>query len=319
MGHNVLDTLLSTGHQVVALVRRRNSVILDAPGCLFIERPRLDDDALLAAAEGCDAIINCAGVTDMSLPSFIHYIDINSALCKRLVSTMEHHGIRRLVHVSTVNTIGNGTADHPADETRKIDALFFHSNYACSKLFGEEALTAAAAKHPDWHIVMVNPGFMLGPMDTKPSSGKMLLAGYRRRLMFAPRGGKSFVDVRDVAKAVTAALECGEHGSRYILTNSHAEHTIKELYQKQAAVEGYRQRVVELPNWLLRVAGVFGDVLRMLNIRTALSSNNVRQLMIYEHYDNRRAVEALGLTETPIEQSIADFHSWRKEHHEKTK
>lgn len=314
LGHNVLQALLTTGHQVVALVRRRNSVTIDHPHCLFIERPALDNAALLAAAEGCDAIVNCAGVTDMGLLRLTDYTDINCHLCKRIVNAMEHHGIRRLVHVSTANTIGNGSAGHPSGEDAGFDKPFSKSLYAISKKQGEEVLTHACHEHPDWHIVIVNPGFMLGPMDTKPSSGKMLLTGYRPRLMLAPRGGKAFIDVRDAAAAVVAALERGEHGQRYLLTNNQALLTIKELYELQARVMGHRQHVVTLPDWLLLAAGALGDLMRLLGIHTALSSVNVRQLMTCEYYDNRRAAEALGLTESPIGQAIADFHAWRKEH-----
>lgn len=312
LGHNVLACLLANGHQVVALVRRRKAVVLDDPACTFIERPALDTEALTAAAEGCDAIINCAGVTDMSLPRLEDYLDINQHLCRRIVEAMETHGINTLVHVSTVNTIGYGTTDNPSKESAPIMEPFSKSHYAVSKLHGESEIMQAANKHPDWHIVIVNPGFMIGSMDVKPSSGKLLLAGYRHPIMFAPTGGKAFVDVRDVATATVNALTMGRSGERYIAVNSHAHHTIKELYIIQSEVMGYRQRVVEIPNWLLLAAGAIGNGIRALGIRTQLSTNNVRQLMVQEYYDNTRAVDELEMSETPIERSIADFYLWRK-------
>lgn len=317
LGHNVLQRLSDTGHQVVAVVRRRRSLVQEPPDSIVVEGSITDNDTVLAAAEGCDAIVNCAGVTDMSLLHYEDYADVNVKLCHTLVNAMNRHEIRRLVHASTVNTIGNGTAGRPACEREEMRPPFDKSLYAVSKRHGESVLREAAGQHPDWHIVIVNPGFMLGPMDAKPSSGRMLLLGYGKRLMFAPRGGKAFVDVRDVATAMVNALTMGRNGERYIAVNSHGHHTIKELYEMQARAMGYRQKVLSLPDGLLLAAGAVGDVVRRLGIRTELSTCNVRQLMVREYYDNTCAINELMLPETDLEQSIRDFHGWRKERENK--
>lgn len=317
LGHNVLQQLAAAGHRVVAVVRRRGALQVDAPDTMIVEGNITDRDTLLQAASGCDAIVNCAGVTDMGLLRYDDYAAVNVMLCHSLVAAMNAHGIRRLVHVSTVNTIGSGTAAHPAGEEATIRAPFDKSFYALSKLEGERAVREAASAHPDWHVVVVNPGYMIGPMDVKPSSGRMLLVGYRRSLMFAPRGGKSFVDVRDVAAAVVNALTMGRSGARYIAVNSRGQFGIRELYRLQARTMGYRQRVVSLPNAVLQLAGWLGDLLRMVGIRTELSSRNVRQLMVHEYYDNSRAVSELAMPETDLGHSIRDFHHWREERENK--
>ena len=177
---------------------------------------------------------------------------------------------------------------------------------------GVRELQRAAKEHPDCHIIILNPGYMIGPMDAKPSSGKMLLMGYRRRLMVAPSGGKAFVDVRDVARAAVNALTMGRNGERYIITNRCEEHTISELYHLQAEAMGYRQWVVQLPDLLLRVAGLVGDGLRALGARSQLCTNNIEQLLVREHFDNSRALRELALPQTPLVQSIRDFHQWQE-------
>ena len=311
MGHNVLQRLTATGHQVVAVVRRRSALHIETPDTKVIEGCITDPDTVMAAAEGCDAIVNCAGVTDMSLLHYEDYAAVNVNLCHTIVETMKRHGISVLVHASTVNTIGYGSAGHPADEQVAVKAPFDKSYYATSKQRGERILREAAVAHPGWHVVVVNPGYMLGPMDVKPSSGRMLLLAYRKPLMFAPQGGKAFVDVRDVAAAMVNALTMGRNGDRYIAVSSRGHHTIKELYRLQAKVMGYRQRVLTLPNGLLYVAGWLGDLVRLLGVRSELSTCNVRQLMVREYYDNSRAISELAMPETDIEQSIKDFYRWR--------
>lgn len=149
---------------------------------------------------------------------------------------------------------------------------------------------------------------MVGPYDTKPSSGALLLAGYRKPLMVSPKGGKSFVHVADAATAIVNALTLGHHGDRYLLTGENL--SLRQFYRLQAKVCHYRQLVLPLPNGLLRLAGWLGDLLRHCGIATQLSSRNVRQLMVCEYYDNGHAVNDLALPRTAISHAIKDFFAW---------
>ena len=283
-----------------------------AERCTLFQGSLLDDAALQAAAEGCDAIINCAGVTDMSLLHYDDYLPVNRDLCRRLVELMERQQISRLVHTSTANTIGYGTLLQPADEQAPMQLPFSRSYYGLSKREGEEVLLEAARRHTDWHIVVVNPGFMIGAYDTKPSSGTLLLAGYRKPLLVAPRGGKSFVHVADAATAIANALDSGQNGHRYLLTGRNL--TLKEFYQLQARACGYRQWIVPLPNVVLAVAGWCGDLLRFCGLCTQVSTRNVRQLMVCEYYDNAAARTELGMPQSSIEQAVGDFFAWYRSH-----
>ena len=164
---------------------------------------------------------------------------------------------------------------------------------------------------PDGHIVILNPGFMVGPYDAKPSSGKLLMAAYKRRWMATPSGGKSFVHVNDVANAVVNALSMGGNGERYLLTGM--ELTLRQFYTLQAQVCGYRQHIVSLPDGVVRLAGRLGDLLRRLGIATQLSTCNVRQLLVREYYSTDKASKDLAYTLSPLEEAIKDFFCWQNE------
>ncbi|MBQ9417450.1 MAG: NAD-dependent epimerase/dehydratase family protein [Bacteroidales bacterium] len=313
LGHQVLRLMEERGMEVVATCRREGGIRLPAGRWRQVVGSPLDYQVLLQASEGCEAVVNCAGEARMDLLRAEEYSEANVELPKQIVRVMEERGIRRLVHVSTVNTIGYGTSERPAAEEAPMEEPFSSSLYAQSKREGERVVVEAARRHADWHAVVVCPGFMLGAYDVKPSSGRMLLAAYRRRVMLAPRGGKAFVAVEDVAEAVVNALERGENGKRYIVANASGCMSIKDLYQLQAQRMGYRQRVGLLPGCLVSVAGRVGDGLRWLGVRTELSTVNVRQLMVSEHYDGRLGASCLGFGETPIGDAIESFHRWREE------
>ena len=311
LGHNVLLQLVDAGHEVVALVRHAEGIHLSTDGWQTVVGSALDIDTLRCAAEGCQAVVNCVGATDMSLRHIDDFRPANCKLPALVVDMMEELGIATLVHTSTVNTIGHGSATHPADEQTPMQAPFNRSLYALSKLEGEQVVRQAAQRHPRWHAVVICPGFMLGAWDVKPSSGRMLQAAYRRPLMAAPPGGKAFVAVADVATAIVHALDHGANGERYIVAGQNM--SIADLYRLQASTMGYRQRLFLLPRWLMASAGMAGDILRACGLRTELSSNNLRQLSVHEYYDGSRAARELDITYTSIAEAIKQYHQWKED------
>lgn len=315
LGHNVLRLLLERGESARVLLRPGSSLLPGIGGQIGLQdTPELqygsllDPDTLLRAAEGCDAIVNCAGTTDMGLRRLDDYLPVNRDLPRLLCRVMDETGNRTLVHTSTANTLAPGTREHPSDESAPFAAPFDRSFYAISKKEGEDVLLDYAGRHPERRIVIVNPGFMLGAYDPKPSSGTLLLAAYRRRLMAAPCGGKSFLHVRDAATAIANALERGESG-RYLLTGEYL--TFREFYALQAKVCGYRQRFFTLPTPMVRVAGWLGDLVQGLGMRSMLCTRNTDQLLVGEWYDCSRARRELGLPHTPVADAIRDFFAWR--------
>ena len=87
--------------------------------------------------------------------------------------------------------------------------------YVVTKREAEQAVLAEVAQGLD--ATIVNPAYMIGPWDWKPSSGRMLLEVARNRGLVAPLGTNNFCDVRDVAQGILAAADRGAAGRRYIL------------------------------------------------------------------------------------------------------
>lgn len=314
LGHNVLAELCRRGHEVVALLRSDLHPSFPADLCFekrFFKGSLADlpFDTLTDAAQGCQAVVNCAGTTNMALLHLADYLPVNRDLCSKLLALMDALDFSTLVHVSSANTVGFGSETVPGVEADAIASPFAESFYAQSKLAGEQLLADAARRYPHRHIVIVNPGFMIGAFDAKPSSGKLMLAAHRKPLMAVPRGGKSFVPVADVAVAVANALTMGVSGRRYLLTG--ATLSLANFYRLQASVCGYRQTVLTLPDALVLAAGRVGDMLRWFGLPIQLSSRNVRQLLVTEYYSHAAATAELAMPSSPIKQAIGDFFATR--------
>ena len=117
-------------------------------------------------------------------------------------------GVRRLVYVSTVDTLGLSSKEAPADETAEHTSMAaFRNPYVDTKYEAEQRALEIGARGLD--LVIVKPTYMIGEWDVKPSSGQMVVEVAKGRALGCPGGGNNFVDVLDVARGVRLKLEKG--------------------------------------------------------------------------------------------------------------
>ncbi len=158
------------------------------------------------AIANCDAVIHSAGLIHIGWKKLDESMRVNRDGTRIIAEACLKHG-RKLVHVGTVDTLPAGTRDQPADETtppsqanRKVPC-----SYVLSKRAGVDEVLEVLKQGLD--CVIVHPGFMLGPWDWKPSSGRMMLELGRGWKPIAPSGGCSVCDSRDVAAATIRAID----------------------------------------------------------------------------------------------------------------
>jgi len=311
LGHQVVMELLNRHHSVHVIVRSAHNIHFDLKKVTLFVGDFTNFEILTQAAQGCDAIIHCAAVTD---PGFLKYEDfrsINVAGVVTVLKVLREQKIKTLVYISSANTIGFGNEHLPADERFPIQFPFSESFYAQSKAASEQ-LVEQASKKTGQHVVMINPAFMIGAYDTKPSSGKMLLMGYKRKVMFIPKGGKNFVAASAVANAVCNALTMGRNGEKYLASGTNL--SFKEFYTLQKKIGNYPQRIYELPDGLLLAVGKIGDLLRKVGFKTELCTINIRQLLVREYYTNNKAKLELNLSENDLGVAVKEAIDWFKEH-----
>ena len=316
LGHNVLELLLRQGRRVRCIVRQGSFIdpavlAQAAEGQVdIVTGSPLEENLLSRCIDGCNEVVNCAGITDMSLPRIEDYRPVNTWLPLKLAELLDAASGGTLVDVSTANTVAPGTSDNPSNEDTPFGGPFSASLYARSKKESERALKEFAETHLRTRIVILLPGFMTGPYDRKPSSGKLLMAAYRKPLMAVTCGGKSFIDVRDVASAIAGALSNPLAQGRYLTTGKAM--SLKAFYGIQAKVCGYRQKCFVLPRRLCLAVGRIGDWLERHGKGNLFTSRNIRQLLVEEYYDDSRAIRELGMSSIPLEHSIKDFFEYNE-------
>lgn len=298
LGTNLAIGLLEKGFEVRGLIRDRSKYKGPLNANLELVQGSLSDE-LTPLLAGMDAVIHAAAETNQHLLRYADYKSVNCDATIQLMHEAIHSGVRKFVFVSTTNTIGHGSMDGLGDEQKQIIYPFSASFYAKSKLEAEQALLQLKDQA---EVIIINPGFMIGAYDSRPSSGRIILMGLNKKIIFYPEGGRSFVHVKDVALGIINSLEKGINGERYLLVNENL--TYKEFFNKLNHLTHQNPLMIKVPRLILIALGYGGDILRGLGKPTSISSVNMKMLSTMNFYSNKKSVQELGMVYQPIDFAI---------------
>jgi dihydroflavonol-4-reductase len=264
-----------------------------------------DEPAIRRAAQGVDLVIHSAARVHIGRRDLPEQREVNVEGTRRVARTAREAGAR-MVHISTVDALGAGKRDEPAHEESPLAGKPY-CTYAVTKREAEAALLAEVEQGLD--AVIVNPGFMLGPWDWKPSSGRMLLEVARRAPPLAPIGGSSVTHVQDVADGVLRAADRGKTGRRYILAGENM--TYFEQWRLFARIAGSRPPRIRMGPLMRWVGGAFGDCKAALTGReTDVNSAAIAMSSVFHFYSSARAEAELGYRHRPAEEAARAAWEW---------
>jgi dihydroflavonol-4-reductase len=312
LGANVAAAALAAGHEVVCT--RRGTSRADAVADLaitWVDAPLSDGSALAGAFAGCDAVVHCAASTSI-LPRVTPELEeANVVGTRNVVDAVISAGVRRLVHVSSTVAVGVSEDGVPCTESSpwNLAAHGLADGYATTKRQSEEeVLAAVAAGRLD--AVVANPGFLFGPRDARPSSGRMILEVASGKALLAAPGRNNFVDVRAVAASLLAAVERGRTGERYILGGENL--TYLEMFHRIAAVVGGRPPWGSAPRWVAALAGLGGDALQWASGREGAVTSNTVRWGYHPGFvvSSDKARQELGHAPGPVDDAVRAAWDW---------
>jgi len=305
---NTIIELLDQGFLVKGMIRNKNKfALLNHKNLELVTGDITVKNDVEKAVKDCDIVIHAAANTNQNLLKLADYKLVNVDGTQKIINSCIDHGVKKIIFVSTANTFGFGSQQEPGNESTKIKKPFSESYYALSKLHAENIILKASKKID---VVIVNPTFMLGAYDAKPSSGRLILMGLNKYFVFYPPGGKNFIHVNDAAKGIVNAIEKGKNGEAYLLANENMSY--KEFFKKVNSITKNKPILIKLPKIFLLFLGNIGSVIRMIGIKTDLSKTNMKILCVENFYSNKKAKEVLDLSCKPIELAIEDAIKWFK-------
>lgn len=308
LGNNILRALLSAGHSVSCLLRTHAPPrSLSGLNATLVYGDLANSESLdYSAVPDFDVLIHCAAIIHLGWRRLEESRQVNVLATQWLADCCRVRG-KRLIHISTVDTLGFAVDGIPITEERR-GADNPQSAYVVSKREGDAVIDELIGRGLD--AIVLHPGFMIGPFDWKPSSGLMMLEINRRPHMpFAPGGGCSAVDVRDVARGVVQSLEKGRTGEHYILAGHNV--TYLELFQMIARTQGQRGPRWRLPDWLAITGGRIADgIAYVRGVEGIVNSASARMGQCLHYYDSGKAQRELAYTIGSLQMAIEDGWQW---------
>jgi nucleoside-diphosphate-sugar epimerase len=306
LGIHVLQRLLDEGHRVRAFVRtptkvREHLSLLgvdpDHPALELASGDMTDPAAAKEAAAGCERAIHAAATFSYRRRDADRMLRENKVGTTTVLDAAIAAGCTGIVHVSSIAALlrPGATLNHQSPLGVTLGP------YTQSKVESERV--ARERQDAGAPVTIVNPGAILGPHDPYlGESNEVVRDILRGRLPTWPRGATQWVDVRDTAEVVVAAL--GRPGRRYLVPGE----TVALPHQILRTVTGHRLPAIRLP---LKA----GLPVLQLGYNTGWSFlphavEGSRLIATNTRVDYTATVDELGIRGRSLEESMRDSVRW---------
>jgi dihydroflavonol-4-reductase len=265
----------------------------------------LDADSLRAAMAGCEVVYHVAGLNALCLRDPSALFEVNVEGSRNVVRAAADAGVRRVVYTSSAAAIGEtrGTVGSERSPHRGS----FLSSYERSKYEAEQAVLGVA-RETAVEVVCVNPASVQGP-GRATGSTKLLLDYLNGRLKVIVDAMISLVDIADCTEGHLLAEARGRPGDRYLLSG--ATVTVREGIELLERLTGVHERVRTLPPIVATAGAVAAETAARLRRKSPRLCRDLVRTALHGHaYDGTKATRELGLTYTPLAETIRRTVAW---------
>jgi len=314
IGSHVVRELLSENVEVRCLIRPGESTRnLDGLGVELLTGDILDIAAVEKALDGIDTVFHLAAVYSIWMRDWSRIYEVNIQGSRNVLWACLKKEIEKVVFTSSIAAIGIAPGKALSTEDTLFNQYTLGNHYVLTKYLSQQEAIGFSKRGLD--LVIVNPCFPFGPMDLVPTpTGQIIVDVLKGINRFSFNGGINIVDVRDVAKGHVLAAKMGRAGNLYILGNRNIPmNDFFRLVCREAGFDG--RMLLKLPIPAMKVGTA---VLKMwsdyVSHKPPMSTPaEVTYAAQYLYFDNTKAVNELGLSFRPVENSLQDSIRWFRE------
>lgn len=296
LGSNVVELLGFYGYDVRVLIRKTSNTL----GLEGLKAERFygdlnDGDSLTKAGRDCQLTVHCAANTKQWETSWKEHADVNIQGSRNILSAALANKHQKIIMVSTANTF-------PLLNKKPFPT---NTDYVKSKQAAEDYVL----RQKEIPATVINPSFMIGPRDVKPSSGQSILHYLNNNPVLCPAGGKSFIHVKDVAEAIVKSTNSKTNGQRYLLANENM--TYRSFFDLLRQETGIAKKVINLPAPLSNFAGKLGSLVSgTFGLSPRLTSENATIINSKLYYDGSESYTDLGIEKRSIQSAVQEAVDW---------
>lgn len=265
----------------------------------WVEGDILDYQSIKDALKDITKVYHCAAAVSFQSSDKQTIADTNRSGTANLVNACLERGIEKLLHVSSIGTLGRAGVTGIVDEDSQWNSKKT-SVYSISKYHSEMEVWRAIAE--GLNAVIVNPSIIIGPADWSKGSAKLFDTMYHG-LKFYTRGSNGFVDVEDVVKLMIILMESDISAERFIINGENVKY--KELFTSMANALNVKPPQIKANRFLSKIAwrtlwvkSLFTGKQSSITRETAETANQTY------NYSNNKVVEATSYKFMSIKESI---------------
>jgi len=315
IGSFIVEEALRRGFETWAAVRKSSSrAFLQDKRIHFIELDFSSETQMTEQLTGLqfDYIVHAAGVTKCLDKADFHRINTEGTQHLVRVLLALQMRIKRFVYISSLSIMGAIREQQPYTEILESDVAKPNTAYGKSKLEAEKWLATVK----DLPYVILRPTGVYGPrerdyfmMAKSIQSHTDFAVGYKQQDI-------TFVYVTDVVQAVFLALEKGQSGRKYFLSDGevYQSSTFSNLIRKELGNPWWIR--ITAPIWVLRVVTFIGEYVGRLTGKVTALNNDKYNIMRQRNWrcDIEPARKELGYEpKVKLEEGVRRSIQWYKD------
>ena len=317
IGSFIVEEALKRGFETWAAVRKSSSrAFLTDERIHFIELNLSSKEQLVEQLKGqqFDYVVHAAGVTKCLNKA--DFRRINTEGTRNLVDALLdlQMPLKRFVFLSSLSVFGAIKEQLPYDEIREDDTPKPNTEYGRSKLEAERYIDSIGSRLP---YIILRPTGVYGPRE---KDYFMMAKSIKQHIDFAvgyQRQDITFVYVTDVVQAVFLALEKGETGRKYFLSDGqvYQSTTFSDLIHEELGRPWWLR--ITAPVWVLRVVTFFGEYIGHMTGKVTALNNDKYNILRQRNWrcDIEPTRHELGFEpKVQLKEGVKTTIQWYKDH-----
>ena len=323
IGSFIVEEALNRGFDTWAAVRKRSSkAFLQDERIHFIELNLSSEAELKQQLKDIqfDYVVHAAGVTKC-----LHKEDffrINTEGTKNLVRALLdlQMPLKRFVYISSLSIMGAIREEQPYKEIREQDKAMPNTAYGKSKLEAEQWLVSLNKELEKKNekllpYVILRPTGVYGPRERDYFMMAKSIQSHTDFAVGFKQQDITFVYVTDVVQAVFLAMEKGQTGRCYFLSDGevYQSSTFSDLIRKELGNPWWIR--ITAPLWLLRIITFCGEYMGHITGKVTALNNDKYNIMKQRNWrcDINPARQELGYEpQVKLEEGVRRSIAWYK-------
>ena len=259
-----------------------------------------------------DYVVHAAGVTKCIDKR--DFRRINTEGTKNLVLALQQlkMPVKRFVYLSSLSVFGAIREQQPYEEIRETDTPRPNTEYGRSKLEAEQWLDTLK----DFPYVILRPTGVYGPRERDYFLMAKSIKGHSDFAVGYKRQDITFVYVSDVVQAVFLAIEKGQTGRKYFLSDGevYQSTTFSDLIHEELGRPWWIR--ITAPVWVLRIVTFFGEHIGRMTGKISALNNDKYNILRQRNWrcDIQPAINELGYQpQVKLKEGVRRSIKWYKE------